>query len=218
MKFKGMSLLIIAGSSILIPWLSAYSYVDNFITLIHYRFKLMIKLLVLPSTVFEQYKADGVLFNRLLDTNYIASVSSVADLAAIDCAINEFQFTFDQDTGIELAVSPRTGIRYISESDDLERFKMQDLHNALEARIETLELRRTTEQPSVGVYVLYPVDENLWVAVQKSLPNHNSDPKRLSLINNQSFFDSMINELNRTCDLQKIASTNLFIYYLSSRT
>jgi len=88
----------------------------------------MIKLLVIPSPVFEQYKADGVLFNRLLDTNYIASVSSVADLAAIDRAINEFQFTFCQGTGIEKADSPRVGIALASQSDSLERFKMQDLH------------------------------------------------------------------------------------------
>ncbi|ARV76817.1 virion structural protein [Pseudomonas phage Phabio] len=177
----------------------------------------MIKLLVIPSPVFEQYQADGVSFNSLLDTNYIASVSSVADLASIDSAINEFQFTFCQGTGIELADSPRVGIALASQSDDLNRFKMQDLHNVLEARIETLALRKVNEQPSVGVYVLYPVDENLWVAVQKSLPNQNSDPTRLSLVNNHNFFDSMINELNRTCDLQQIASTNLFTYYLNSR-
>lgn len=178
----------------------------------------MIKLLVIPSTVFDQYKSDGVLFNRLLDTNYIASVSSVADLASIDNALNEFQFTFCEGTGIVLADSPRVGIAIASQSDDLSRFKMQELHNVLEARIETLVLRKASEQPSVGVYVLYPVDENLWVAVQKSLPNQNSDPARLSLVNNHNFFDSMINELNRTCDLQKIASTNLFTYYLNSRT
>lgn len=177
----------------------------------------MIKLLVIPSTVFDQYKADGVLFNRLLDTNYIVSVSSVADLAAIDQAINEFQFTFCQGTGIVLADSPRVGIAIASQADDLTKFKMQDLHNVLEARVETMALRKAGQVPTVGTYELYPVDENLWVAVQKSLHNQNSDPARLSLINNHNFFDSMINELNRTCDLQKIASTNLFTYYLSSR-
>lgn len=177
----------------------------------------MIKLLVIPRPVYEQYKADGVSFNRLLDTNYIASVSSVADLSAIDRAINEFQFTFCPNTGITMAESPRVGIALASQSDTLERFKMQDLHNALEARIETLVLRKANEQPSVGVYELYPVDENIWVAVQKSLPNHNSDPARLSIVNNHTFFDSMIGALNQTCDLQKIASTNLFTYYLNSR-
>lgn len=178
----------------------------------------MIKLLVLPYPVFEQYKADGVQFNRLLDTNYIVSVSSVADLAAIDRVTNEFQFTFCQNTGVELADSPRVGIALASQADGLNKFKMQDTHNNLEVRIETLALRKANEQPSIGVYVLYPVDENLWVAVQKSLPNQNSDPARISLVNNHDFFNSMINELNRTCDLEKIASTNLFTYYLNSRT
>lgn len=177
----------------------------------------MIKILVIPSTVFDTYKADGVSFNRLLDTNYIAEISSVADLASIDCAINEFPFKFCQGTGIELATSPRVEIALASQSDDISRFKMQVLHNALEGRIETLALRKASQPPSVGVYSLYPVDENLWVAVQKSLPNQNSDPVQLALVNNHNFFDSMINELNRTCDLEKIASTNLFTYYLSSR-
>lgn len=177
----------------------------------------MIKLLVIPSTVFDQYKSDGVSFSKLLDTNYIATVSSVAALASIDRAINEFPFTFCQGTGIVMADSPRVGIALASQADNLERFKMQDMHNVLEVRIETIALRKVNEQPAIGVYVLYPVDENLWVAVQKSLPNQNSDPARLSLINNHNFFDSMINELNRTCDLEKIASTNLFTYYLSSR-
>lgn len=177
----------------------------------------MIKILVLPSTVFEQYQADGVLFTKLLDTNYIAEISSVADIAAIDQAINEFPFTFCKGTDLELATSPRVGIAMLSQSDDICRFKMQDLHNALEGRIETLALRKVKEQPTVGVYSLYPVDENLWVAVQKSLPNQNSDPVQLALVNNHNFFDSMINELNRTRDLEKIASTNLFTYYLSSR-
>lgn len=177
----------------------------------------MIKLLIVPSTVYDQYKSDGVSFNKLLDTNYIASVSSVADLAAIDQAINEFPFSFCQGTGIELADSPRVGIALASTADNLEKFAMEHLHNVLEARIETLTLRKGAQLQTVGVYTLYPVDENLWVAVQKSLPNQNSDPTRLALINNHNFFDSMINELNRVCDLEKIASTNLFTYYLSSR-
>lgn len=177
----------------------------------------MAQLLVVPEAVFDQYKSDGVLFTRLLDTNYIASVSSVNDLAQIDLAMNQFPFVFGPGTGVSLAVSPRAGIAIASTADNLERFKMQDLHNALEERIETITLRLTAEQKVCSEYSLYPVDENLWVAVQKSLPITNSDPERFTLISNRTFFDSMINELLRTCKLEQVASTNLFNYYLMSK-
>lgn len=179
----------------------------------------MVQLLVLPEAVYEQYKADGVQFSKLLDTNYIAcsDVSSVNDLAQIDLALNQFPFVFSLDTNITLAPSPRVGIAIASQTDNLEKFKMQDLHNALEERVESIALRITNQPQLVNEYYLYPVDENLWVAVQKSLPITNSDPERLSIISNRTFFDSMINELLRTRKLEQVASTNLFSYYLMSK-
>lgn len=177
----------------------------------------MAQLLVVPEGVYDQFKADGVQFTRLLDTNYIASVSSVNDLAQIDIAMNKFPFVFCQACGITLAPSPRAGIAIASTADNLERFKMQDLHNALEERIETITIRHANQPKVVSEYSLYPVDENLWVAVQKSLPITNSDPERYALVSNRTFFDSMINELLRTCKIEQVASTNLFNYYLMSK-
>lgn len=177
----------------------------------------MTQLLVVPEAVYEQYKTDGVQFNRLLDTNYIASVSSVNDLAQIDLAINKFHFVFCPATGVTLAPSPLAGIAIASTADNLERFSMKDLYNALEERIATITLRLTNEPQVCSEYSLYPVDENLWVAVQKSLPITNSDPERLSIISNRTFFDSMINELLRTRKLAEVATTNLFNYYLMSK-
>lgn len=177
----------------------------------------MVQLLVVPEAVYEQYRVDGVQFTKLLDTNYIASVSSVNDLAQIDLALNKFPFVFCPGTNVTLAPSPRVGIAIASQADSTERFKMQDLHNALEERVETISLRLAKEQTLASEYTLYPVDENLWVAVQKSLPITNSDPERLNLVNNRTFFDSMINELLRTCKLSQVATTNLFNYYLMSK-
>ncbi|AEH03558.1 virion structural protein [Pseudomonas phage PhiPA3] len=179
----------------------------------------MIKLLVIPEAVFDQYKADGVDFSKLLCPNYIASVSSVNDLAEIDAVINEFQFPFCSATPIEKAESPVVGIAIKANSDCDEQFKMQELHNRLEERIATLALRKGNEPPFVGVYYLYPVDENLWVAVQKSLHTNNVDPNRLSLKANHSFFDSMVNELTALpgFKFEQAANTNLFTYYLESQ-
>lgn len=177
----------------------------------------MTQLLVVPEAVYDQFKTDGVQFSRLLDTNYIASVSSVNDLAQIDIAMNQFPFVFCPGTGVHLAPSPRAGIAIASTTENLERFKMQDLHNALEERIETITLRQANQPKVVSEFSLYPVDENLWVAVQKSLPITNSDPERYALVSNRTFFDSMINELLRTCKLPQISTTNLFNYYLMSK-
>lgn len=177
----------------------------------------MVQLLVVPEAVYEQYKVDGVQFTKLLDTNYITSVSSINDLTLIDLALNQFPFVFCPGTGVVLATSPRVGIAIASTADNLERFKMQDLHNALEERVETLSLKLANDPNVVNEYILYPVDENLWVAVQKSLPITNSDPERYATISNRTFFDSMINELLRTCKLEQVASTNLFSYYLMSK-
>lgn len=177
----------------------------------------MTQLLVVPEAVFDQYKADGVQFTRLLDTNYIASVSSINDLAQIDLAMTQFPFVFCPGCDIKLGTSPRASIAIASSLDNLERFKMQDMHNALEERIETLALRTADQPKVVSEYSLYPVDENLWVAVQKSLPITNSDPERYAIVSNRTFFDSMINELLRTRNLSRVASTNLFNYYLMSK-
>lgn len=181
----------------------------------------MIKLLVLPQAVFDQYKADGVQFHKLLCTNYIAAsdVSSVNDLAEIDQAINEFPFAFGPGTPLEKADSPRTGIAMAATSDDLESYAMQKLQRLLDERVQTLALRRAAQPKLTSVYSLYPVDENLWVAVQKSLHNQNGDPTRLSIVSNRSFFDSMICELSATPGIkfEAVAASNIFTHYLESQ-
>lgn len=177
----------------------------------------MVQFIVIPDAVYEQYKVDGVLIGNLLDTNYIAEVSSVNDLAQIDYAMNQFPFVFDANTEVVLAPSPRVGIASAALADNLERFKMQDLHNALEERIETITIRNINKPQAVSEYILLPVDENFWVVVQKSLPITDSDPERLAIISNREFFDNMIAVLRRTLKLEQVATTNLFSYYLSSK-
>ncbi len=177
----------------------------------------MIKLLVIPEAVYDQYKADGVQFTKLLCPNYIASVSSVNDLAEIDAAINEFPFRFCQGTQIEKADSPVVGIALKATSDDDNQFKMQELHNRVEERIVNMALRKANDSDYISVYSLYPVDEYLWVAVQKSLHTGSSDPDRLTIKANHTFFDSMISELTRACPFEQVMATNLFTYYLESQ-
>lgn len=178
----------------------------------------MIKLLVLPEAVFDQYKTDGVQFNKLLCTEYMVSVSSVNDLAEIHLSLEEFPFDFSKQTPIEKADSPFVEIALTATDDNaVNQFTMQDLYNRLEERLETINLRKSGKEQLGAVYYLYPVDENLWVAVQKSLHDDKGDPKQLSIKYNRNFFDSMINELTRTSSFEEVAKTNLFTYYLESQ-
>jgi hypothetical protein len=177
----------------------------------------MVKLLVIPQSVLEQFQTDGVQFTKLLDTNYIASVASVSDLADIHDAMNKFPFSFCQSTDVELADSPITGLAKAAEVSGLGQHKAVDLHNRVEGRIASNALMRA-KTPSFGVYdyTLYPVDENLWVAVQQRLHGDNGDPARLSSKLNLALFDSMINELLRTRTFESVAATKLFTNYLEA--
>lgn len=177
----------------------------------------MIKILVIPKPVFEQFKTDGVQFSRLCDTNYIAEVCSVSDLTEIHEAINKFPFTFCHQTGVELAPSPVTGLATAATSGEYGQHKLEDLYNRVEGRIASSALRKgLAPEGSLLQYELYPVDENLWVAVQQRLHSDNGDPSRLSTKANHALFDSMIAELLRTRTFESVASTNLFTYYLEA--
>jgi hypothetical protein len=178
----------------------------------------MTKLIVIPQGVFDQYQADGVQFGKLLDTNYIASVSSVNDLAEIHRAIEQFPFQFCKDTDVTVVDSPLVGIALASTEPCVEQVQMRDLYNRVNSRVQTLELQSTgnAEQKFCG-FMLYPVDENLWVAVQQRLHSDIGDPSRVSIEANRAFFDSMIQELLQTRSFPSVASTNLFTYYLEAQ-
>lgn len=177
----------------------------------------MVQLLVIPEAIMDHFKSDGVQLTKLLDINYMSSVASVSDLAAIHDAINKFPFRFCPATKVELAASPVMGLAELANSVNGTNLKMQDLYNRVEGRITNNSLTRGLH-PSLECYEysLYPVDENLWVAVQKSLHTGNGDPARLSIKANHALFDDMIGELMRTRTTQSVASTKLFTYYLEA--
>ncbi|BDR25258.1 hypothetical protein RVBP15_0620 [Pseudomonas phage sp. 30-1] len=176
----------------------------------------MTQVLVMPKAVFESYKTAGVQFNKLLDANYIVSETSVNDLAEIHQALTAFPFLLPEKLDIKLAVSPIIKVAELGEIDGPEQFKMKDLHNRLESRLATNELRDAGNRNLVYDYYLYPVDENLWVAVQQSAHIASSDPRRVSIQLNHTFFDSMINEMLNTRPRESVASTQIFTYYLES--
>lgn len=177
----------------------------------------MVKLLVIPADIMDHFQSDGVQLTKLLDINYMSSVASVSDLAAIHDAINKFPFRFCANTKVELADSPVMGLAQLANSVDGTCAKSQDLHNRVEGRISNNALTKALH-PSLECYeyCLYPVDENLWVAVQKSLHTGNGDPARLSIKANRALFDDMIGELMRTRTPESVASTKLFTYYLEA--
>lgn len=177
----------------------------------------MVNLLVVPADIMEHFRNDGVQLTKLLDINYIAETLSVSDMAAIHTAINKFPFKFCENTKVELAPSPLSGLQSAANSVDGSCSIMQDLYNRVDGRVTNTRLQEELH-PSLQCYVysLYPVDENLWVAVQGSLHNGNGDPARLSIKANGQLFDSMIGELMRTRTFESVASTKLFTYYLEA--
>lgn len=177
----------------------------------------MVNLLVIPADILEHFQVDGVQLTRLLDINYMSSVASVSDLAAIHDAINKFPFRFCQATKVEIAGSPVSAMSEVANGIGGTDAKMQDLLNRVEGRITNNALTKALH-PSLECYEysLYPVDENLWVAVQKSLHTGNGDPTRISIKANLALFDDMIGELMRTRKPESVASTKLFTYYLEA--
>lgn len=177
----------------------------------------MVNLLVVPADILEHFRNDGVQLTKLLDINYIADTLSVNDMAAIHTAINKFPFRFCPATKVELAPSPLSGLQQLANSVDGTCSRMQDLYNRVDGRVTNTKLQEDLH-PSLQCYEysLYPVDENLWVAVQKSLHTGNGDPARLSIKANLELFDSMIGELMRTRTFESVASTKLFTYYLEA--
>ncbi len=179
----------------------------------------MVQLLVIPASIMEHFQSDGVQLTKLLDINYMSSVASVSDLAAIHDAINKFPFRFCQATKVELAASPVSGLAELANSVNGTNPKMQDLYNRVEGRIaNNLLALGANPVTECYEYCLNPVDENLWVAVQKSLHMGNGDPARLSIKANHALFDDMIGELMRTRTSESVASTKLFTYYLEAKS
>jgi len=177
----------------------------------------MVNLLVIPADILEHFRNDGVQLTKLLDINYMAQTVSVSDLAAIHTAINKFPFRFCEATKVELASSPLTQLQIAANGVEGSCPIMQDLYNRVDGRVTNTQLKESLH-PSLQCYEysLYPVDENLWVAVQKSLHTGNGDPARLSIKANRALFDDMIGELMRTRTPESVASTKLFTYYLEA--
>jgi hypothetical protein len=177
----------------------------------------MAQLLVIPAATLEGMKQDGVQLNKLLDVNYIAEHVAVSDLADIHIATSKFPFSFCEATKVTIAPTALTLLMKASNSVDGENIKLQEIYGRVERRVLNERLvKGAHEAVECFEYTLYPVDENLWVAVQKSLHTSNGDPARLSVKVNCELFNSMINELRTTRTMSNVASTKLFTYYLEA--
>ena len=171
----------------------------------------------MPDDTFTMLQEAGLGLSKLKDINYMAKNLSVIDLADIHVALQEFPFSFSQELGISKAPSPLDQLAGVLSSAGPEADLLQDLYNRVNGRIETYQLRKG-ENLTVPVhqYRLHAVDENLWVAVQQRLRDEPSDPSRLLLRANSSFFDDMIAQVLHTSSFDRMCSTNLFTYYLGS--
>jgi hypothetical protein len=177
----------------------------------------MTRLIVLPASTYDRYKTDGVQFSKLCDTNYITEVSSVTDLAEMQDAHDNFTIEFCSVLDVCLAEPPLALLAKSAATLDAYQAKWRELHNRLEGRMQSLHLRQGTSARTIRSYTLYPVDENLWVAVQQRLHDVIGDPSRLSVKVNRDFFDSVIGELLRNRSFELVAATKIFTNYLESQ-
>lgn len=177
----------------------------------------MVKLLVVPAATLECLQTDGVELSKLLDVNYIAKNVAVGDLADIHIATSKFPFSFCKETEVVIAPTPLTMLLKATNGTEANDHRLQDVYSRVERRVlnETLVQGGKLNQ-DCHEYTLYPVDENLWVAVQKSLHTGNGDPDRLSVKVNLDFFNEMLGELRSSRTMSNVASTKLFTYYLEA--
>jgi hypothetical protein len=166
-------------------------------------------LTVVPQDVFDLMQNEGIELSKLNDVNYMAEHLAASDIADIHHALKAFPFQFSDELEIQLSQSPFARLAL----DE----KYADLYYRVNGRIETTALRNEAEaKQNVFSYTLYPVEENLWVAVQQRLHNEPGDPNRLLLKANTGFFDAVIEQALHTQSFERVCSTNLFTYYLGS--
>lgn len=176
----------------------------------------MTTIIVLPENVYNQYKADGVVFSKLSNVNYMVEVSTVNSLAEIQEAIVNYPFNHTSEIlDLQLAESPLTMISKYVALQEADEATYRELYNRLEGRVANAALRQGNANV-VRKYTLYPVEENLWVAVQQRLHDVISDPGKLQIKVNSSYFNQVIQSLSMSMPIYEIAKTNLFTNYLDS--
>lgn len=178
----------------------------------------MIKLLVLPEVVFNQYRNDGVLLNRLTNIDYMIEHSSVMDLIEISNVMQQYPTYFIEGGLLELTDIPTTAISVKAMDNNLDNRCLKDLDQAIQERLAIQSLK-TANVEEYSEYVLYPIDEYFWVVVQKSLPGVLSDPITKVINANQSYLSDCIKNLIDTGlnSFESVASTSLFKLWLQSK-
>ena len=177
----------------------------------------MIKLLVLPEVVYDQYKVAGVQLTKLICPNYMVSVSSLADLVDIQSATVNYPFDFGDTLPIVKELPIIDKIAELVENDLSGGLLLKDVYQRLKQRQSTVALLPDAmEESKIHKYKLINVDENFWVVVQTSVYRQTNDPVQTCIKLNSSLFDSMLEVLDNVFPFEKLAASILFENYLSS--
>lgn len=164
---------------------------------------------VVPHDVYEMMGQLDIPLKTLGDHDELVKVLSANDIADISIAQSEFPFTFSDELEIRVAKSP---LLLLSLSDKYESIKQRVKDIVANKRLRSDNVEKTP------VYVLYPVDEKIWVAVLQRQHTENADPGSHLLSTNHAFFDSMMANVLHTRPFEKVCNTNLFTYFLGSLT
>lgn len=168
----------------------------------------MTTLHVIPAAVHRMLEADGIALSCLRTQSDMVEALSTTDMAEITLAQRQFPYAFDKASGIELPLTPHARLSTIAE--------YTELCDRLSARLESLELDATVRDDTiVSHYVLYPVDESLWVAVEQRVHANECDPNEMTA-HRSSFLSAMMANALHTRRFEDVCATNLFTYYLGS--
>lgn len=174
----------------------------------------MIKLMVMPESVFDHYVKDGVLLSDLKSIKKLCEYSSAHDLLDISITMNNFAFKDLLAPTMELMYTPMAELTILDSSDDPDRHRLNDLYRRLKTRFENYQLQNTNGLTYVPKYWVKPVDDTFWVVVEQRLADEIGNPKVLTLKHNASYLDETLKLLNETHRFDELAKLEIFKQYL----
>lgn len=176
----------------------------------------MIKLMVMPWSVFDHYVKDGVLLSDLKDIKKLCQYSSANDLLEISVSTMNFVFGSILAPAMELINTPMAQMTVLATSNDPDRHDYSNLYDRLKTRFENYQLRNIDGLNYVPKYTVKPVDDTFWVVVEQRLTGEIGNPKVLMMKHNVDYFDETLRVLSQSYRFDELAKLPIFLEYLRS--
>jgi|TARA_B100002019_G_scaffold289204_1_gene304330 hypothetical protein len=177
----------------------------------------MLSIVVVTQDVIEHLNSEQRPLSVLFSTNDIVKYLSARDVAECRLAFDHFNLSFDK----ELELDIKSIAAYALAENDTDIYGQNDrFRDRVATCYENLRLKERIELDGVkdrcDTYTLYPVNDKQWVIGAQRCVCEVNDPRPHAVNVNHVLFDSMMKQMLHRFSLEKISSTNLFEYYLTS--